>query len=467
MNPNRQRIVETMLGWLGATQGSAQHHAIIDIYNTINPLPRSYRVTYSDNWCAATVSAAFQAVGLASIMYPECSCTAMVNGAKGMGLWKEGSGYAPTPGDIVIYNWQNGNYHTGIVTSVSGTTVTVTEGNNTSSGTSKVANRSYQVGWQYVWGYIIPQYDEEESEGNSVNRCTAKIKLADIAKLSVVFGKGRSLAEIKKLYAPDYIINGGFYDGTNKPVGHLKVDGTIEASETWTTWGYAWNEGPDIDMVQLPVINTENYLSCFALYTPWDSKDKPLSYSDEIGGVRGRSGIGLMNGYLLLFCSKDGSADAMTPEQLRSTFVSWGASNALMLDSGGSSQCDLNGETVYSSRKVNNYILVWLKKDPGTYRVNVPGSTLNIRSGPTTSADKLGWYKDKDVVTVLRQVNGWGVTDLGWIYMVHTVKVEDTNQPKETALSWATGAGILDGIEATGNEPWLKALYNAHKKKMI
>jgi len=54
----------------------------------------------------------------------------------------------------------------------------------------------------------------------------------------------------------------------------------------------------------------------------------------------------------------------MTPERLRKVLYGRGAVTALMLDSGGSTQCDFGAVgKIRSSRRVHNYLAVWLKKE--------------------------------------------------------------------------------------------------------
>ena len=64
---------------------------------------------------------------------------------------------------------------------------------------------------------------------------------------------------------------------------------------------------------------------------------------------------------LALYCSSDG-AHAATPETLRDELAGLGWSSAVMLDGGGSSQCDFGGERITASRKVHNWICVYLKQ---------------------------------------------------------------------------------------------------------
>ena len=41
----------------GIKEGSAEHAALMESYNMIEPLPRGYKMTLKDAWCAAFVSA--------------------------------------------------------------------------------------------------------------------------------------------------------------------------------------------------------------------------------------------------------------------------------------------------------------------------------------------------------------------------------------------------------------------------
>ena len=183
-----------------------------------------------------------------------------------------------------------------------------------------------------------------------------RIPLASVERIAVVFGGGRSVAQVKG--DADFILNGGFYDmTTGKPVGHLKVNGTVHAKETWGTWGYAW-EKSDPQMVQLPDFKWTNYISGVPLLTPWDGIGAKLTYAAEVGGSRPRTAIAMDGGNLILYCADSPT----TPEKLRDELYAVGAETALMLDSGGSTQCDFKGKTIHSSRRVHNYIAVWLKK---------------------------------------------------------------------------------------------------------
>lgn len=160
----RQAVVGTMAGWVGAVKGSDLHKSIIDLYNTTRPLPRGVRMSYTMDWCAACVSAAFQASGLAELIPAECSCGEMVRQAQARGIWVEDDCYTPQPGDLVMYDWQDDGRgdnrgapdHVGLVEGISEGRVHVLEGNTGSP--SRVGRRTIDLGGRFIRGYIAPDY---------------------------------------------------------------------------------------------------------------------------------------------------------------------------------------------------------------------------------------------------------------------------------------------------------------------
>lgn len=60
----RKEIVDQAKSWVGRKESDGTHRVIIDVYNSIYPLPRGYRMTYTDPWCATFVSAFAQVWGL-------------------------------------------------------------------------------------------------------------------------------------------------------------------------------------------------------------------------------------------------------------------------------------------------------------------------------------------------------------------------------------------------------------------
>jgi hypothetical protein len=158
----RAEVVETAKSFLGCKESDGSHRQIIDLYNSQKPLPVGYKVTYTDAWCATFVSAVGVKMGLTDIILPECSCSRMVALYQKAGHWTENDAYVPNPGDIIMYDWQDSGTgdntgapdHVGMVVSVSGSTITVIEGNKNDS----VSYRSIQINGRYIRGYCLPNY---------------------------------------------------------------------------------------------------------------------------------------------------------------------------------------------------------------------------------------------------------------------------------------------------------------------
>lgn len=248
-----------------------------------------------------------------------------------------------------------------------------------------------------------------------MSKYIATIPLADIERIAILTGNGRSMAQIKG--DADYICNAGFYDmTTGRPVGHLKADGAVLAKEVWGCWGFAWDKA-DIKMAALPS-SAKNYISGVEMLSPMISIHDAMHYRPEVGGSRPRTAMALTVDKLLLYCADSPT----TPEALRDTLYKLGAETAILLDGGGSSQCDFAGQKISSSRRVHNYLAVWLRKKEdkpvGNYIVTAEVG-LNIRSAPAKNAPKVGGYSHGAVVTVLELRDGWAQTDRGWVYAAY------------------------------------------------
>ena len=169
----------------------------------------------------------------------------------------------------------------------------------------------------------------------------------------------KSLAAIQAETGCDVIVNGGLYNmSTFKPVCHLKADGKVYAKDQYTYFGYAWNnEDQKLQMVT-NYDAFDNYICCSAMVK--DKQATDLFYGAGMGGKRGRTAIGtLPDGKTVIFCSKDGTADAMTPEALQKYCLKHGWKDAIMLDGGGSSQCITPSGEITSTRKVQNVLCFW------------------------------------------------------------------------------------------------------------
>lgn len=168
MSKCASKVVKLIQSWVGKNEADGSHRDIIDIYNSYKPHPRGYAVTYTDQWCAATVSAVAIALGYTDVIPVECSCTKMIELLKKIDSWVENDAHIPHPGDLMFYDWEdsgsgdnkNGPDHVGIVEKVSGNTITVIEGNYKNA----VTRRTIAVNGKYIRGYGVPKYDTEVAE---------------------------------------------------------------------------------------------------------------------------------------------------------------------------------------------------------------------------------------------------------------------------------------------------------------
>ena len=287
-----------------------------------------------------------------------------------------------------------------------------------------------------------------------MSKYIAVITRAAITRAALVEAGGRSMEQVKAACGCQYILNAWFYDTiTGRPVGNLKIDGTVKADAGWNCQGLTWDAGEDIRMDLIPDRGRASYISGVELLTPTRGPGKALSYSPEYGGTRGRSAVLLAGARVILYCSGDGTRDAKTPERLRDDLVEVGGQYAntanllaLGLDSGGSSQCDFgDNKIIHSARRVAGYFCVWTTdaQTPGEenntmskkYTVT-PGIGVNIRKGPGTGYDKVGGYSKGTVITVLEERDGWGRTDKGWVKLsnmsLHTSSGDVTVTDRKT-----------------------------------
>ena len=130
-------VVAQAKAWLGLKESDGSYRRILDTYNSQENLPRGYKMTTKDPWCAAFVSAVAVKLGYTDVIPPECSCTRMIARLKEMGAWDEQDHRIPNPGELIFYNWEapatgdddTDADHVGIVEYVKNGKITVIEGN--------------------------------------------------------------------------------------------------------------------------------------------------------------------------------------------------------------------------------------------------------------------------------------------------------------------------------------------------
>lgn len=149
--------------YVGAKENSPMHLELLSKYAEITPLPRGYKPTVYDPWCAVFISALAIETGCTDIIPCECSCTKMRNKAKDLGIWKDYSDdFVPPSGAIIMWDWDatkgNGPDHVGLVVYADSKLITVIDGN----WSNMVCLRN--VYYEKIHGYILPKYEEKKQD---------------------------------------------------------------------------------------------------------------------------------------------------------------------------------------------------------------------------------------------------------------------------------------------------------------
>lgn len=158
----RQKFVDMAIAYVGVVEGDSRHREIVDIYNSLVPLPQGYKLKYTDSWCAAFVSVIAKKCGLLDLIPVECSCYRQITLWQKLGRWQERDDYTPKVGDIAYYDWDDNGVgdnkgisdHVGIVVSVAGNGIKVIEGNYSNA----VKYRVISINNRYIRGYGLPDF---------------------------------------------------------------------------------------------------------------------------------------------------------------------------------------------------------------------------------------------------------------------------------------------------------------------
>lgn len=229
-----------------------------------------------------------------------------------------------------------------------------------------------------------------------MSKYISSVPLSSISKLQIYINRGRKgLSVIKRETGADYVLNGGLFnpDWTACPL--LKADGAMQSKTTWRAYGFGWNRTEDISL-RLDYENVSNFISCVCLLR--GGKREKISVTSALDGARQRSAIGLMGDKLVLYCTDEGT----TPGALQRELEKLGCTDAVMLDGGGSSQCDFGGKQIKAARVVHNLLLVYTKKtgeapEKGDRPVGKKIVCLDPGHGPSTvNGSPDGSYKERE-----------------------------------------------------------------------
>lgn len=254
-NELRKKVVDTAESYLGCKESNGTHKQIIDLYNSHKPLARGYPVKYTDAWCSTFASAVAIACGLTDIIPTECGCEKHIELFKKLGSWVEDDAYTPKPGDYIFYNWDDGaNYastnctasadHVGIVTAVSGSYMTVTEGNMSNA----VGHRKLAINGRYIRGFGVPKYAAKAAKmGGEAPKPTSSTKPAS----------GPAVGDVVTFTGTKHYVSSNSTNGKSCKPGKAKVTAVAKSGKhpyhlIWTSGGgsnvYGWVDAADIQM---------------------------------------------------------------------------------------------------------------------------------------------------------------------------------------------------------------------------
>ena len=158
----RLAVVAKAESYLGLQEADGSYLEILDIYNGHTPLAQGYALQPEDSWCAAFVSAVAIQCGITDILPTECSCQRQIELFQDLDCWEERDDYAPQPGDLVYYDWQDDRPgdctgwadHVGLIVGVKWPFAKVIEGNKNDC----VRYRYILLGGIHIRGYGLPDY---------------------------------------------------------------------------------------------------------------------------------------------------------------------------------------------------------------------------------------------------------------------------------------------------------------------
>lgn len=146
-----------------------------DNSNNITPYGEWYGIQ-GGAWCAMFVSWCAKQAGILETTVPRFAyCPYGVNAYRNKGkFYSRGGGYTPKPGDTIFF-WNSVDRvvgHTGIVISVTSTTVTTIEGNARDAVTKKTYSRSntYIHGYGSNGGIVKPTQPTEQEVNNAISK---------------------------------------------------------------------------------------------------------------------------------------------------------------------------------------------------------------------------------------------------------------------------------------------------------
>lgn len=160
-----------------------------------------------------------------------------------------------------------------------------------------------------------------------------------------------TLTQIKAKTGCTHIINGYLFNTKFQPCGWLVIDGETISKDAYKDWGFACDKSGTPTM---SIDRSASFMSGIPII-----KDKARVYrglTPDVARKAERTAVAwLPNGRIILWCD----SQQLTRDELQVKLLSLGASDALMLDGGGSTQGIFPDGKLESPRKVATVLLFW------------------------------------------------------------------------------------------------------------
>lgn len=162
------------------------------------------------------------------------------------------------------------------------------------------------------------------------------IPLSDIEWVHIYFNTRKlrsTTANLKRMLREsggDFMMNAAIFLRSLKPCCHLKSAGSVKCKPNYTAWGISWNTAADFKVEVVPNAKA-NYMECVHVILAGKKID-PVRCNKDMRYNAPRTAIGMKEGRFAYYAGKL----KQTPEQLRDMLASWGWSDAIMMDGGGS-----------------------------------------------------------------------------------------------------------------------------------
>lgn len=192
------------------------------------------------------------------------------------------------------------------------------------------------------------------------------IPLSDIEWVKIYFNTRKlrsttnNLNRMLKDAGGDFMMNAAIFLRSGKPCCHLKADGSVKCKPDYTAWGISWDTPEGFTVKRVP--NTDrNYMECVHVILA-GKKINPVRCNADMRYNAPRTAVGMKEGRFAYYAGQL----KQTPEKLRDMLASWGWSDAIMMDGGGST-CfmDSSGKGFTGDGRVIPFFLV-VKLKPQT-----------------------------------------------------------------------------------------------------